>query len=467
MATQKLRGKDLDSIGFVTSKSKSMALAAVQKHYKHHSKGEKLSLLKDVLLNADKYTDHEVFQKLSEEFLLLPEEEIKAEIELRNENVEYQMYGKQYISDSAKSQMDNAMRLPISVKGALMPDAHHGYGLPIGGVLASKNSVIPYGVGVDIGCRMSLTLYDVRPNYLDRYEYQLSEGLKANTRFGTGEGFDEYQEDDLFDRQEFREIPFLAPLLNKARKQIGSSGSGNHFVEYGKVVLESGNNLGVEAGEYVGVLAHSGSRGLGANIARHYTEIAQQQCLLPQEVKHLAWLDLNTDVGSEYWLAMNLAGDYAKACHDHIHRRLAKVLGAKPILKVENHHNFAWKEMIDGAELIVHRKGATPAHTGELGIIPGSMATPGYIVSGKGNEHSLFSASHGAGRELSRTKARNSLTRSELDKLLKKERIKLIGGGIDEAPMAYKNIDDVLNAQKNLVNVEGKFYPRIVRMDKC
>ncbi len=190
-------------------------------------------------------------------------------------------------------------------------------------------------------------------------------------------------------------------------------------------------------------------------------------CRLPRGAQHLAWLDMNTAEGQEYWLSMNLAGDYAKACHDVIHKKLAKAIGLKPLLKVENHHNFAWKEMQpDGEELIVHRKGATPAKLGELGIIPGSMATSGYIVSGLGNAGSLNSASHGAGRKFSRSKAKASYTGSELRKELKKAKVTLIGGGLDEAPFAYKDIEQVMANQTDLVKVEGKFTPRIVRMCK-
>ena len=183
-------------------------------------------------------------------------------------------------------------------------------------------------------------------------------------------------------------------------------------------------------------------------------------------MQHLAWLDLNTHDGQEYWLAMNLAGDYAKACHDNIHDRIAKELGAKPIVKIENHHNFAWKETVNGKECIVHRKGATPAKINELGIIPGSMTAPGFIVRGLGNTESLQSASHGAGRKHSRKKCKEKFTKSDVKHQLKMNNVTLIGGGIDEAPMAYKNIKKVMANQQELVAVLGTFTPKIVRMDK-
>ena len=232
-------------------------------------------------------------------------------------------------------------------------------------------------------------------------------------------------------------------------------------------ITEKDNGFNVPLGKYVGVLSHSGSRGFGAHIAKHYTAIAMEQCYLPKAAKHLAWLSLDSEAGMEYWLAMNLAGDYASACHAHIHKRLSTALGEQPIATIENHHNFAWKEQLaDGTEVIVHRKGATPAGKGVLGIIPGSMTAPAFIVRGKGNEQAINSAAHGAGRKMSRTKAKNSTTRSALQKHLRQHSVTLIGGGLDEAPFAYKDIHEVMSYQQNLVEVLGTFLPKIVRMDK-
>ena len=162
---------------------------------------------------------------------------------------------------------------------------------------------------------------------------------------------------------------------------------------------------------------------------------------------------------------MNLAGDYASANHHHIHERLAKALGEKPLFMVENHHNFAWKEkLIDGTEVIVHRKGATPAGIGALGIIPGSMTAPGFGVKGKGKAEALNSASHGAGRAMSRSAAKNSITHKMVKQELEKAGVDLIGGGVDEAPGAYKDIRKVMHYQDELVDVLGEFTPKIVRM---
>ncbi len=162
---------------------------------------------------------------------------------------------------------------------------------------------------------------------------------------------------------------------------------------------------------------------------------------------------------------MNLAGDYASACHHTIHAKIAKAIGEKPIAVVENHHNFAWNEMYEGKEVIVHRKGATPAGKNVLGIIPGSMTAPGFIVKGKGEMASLNSASHGAGRKMSRSKALVNITHEALQKELKEHGVKLIGGGLADAPFAYKDINEVMQSQTNLIDILGKFYPAIVQMD--
>jgi tRNA-splicing ligase RtcB len=185
---------------------------------------------------------------------------------------------------------------------------------------------------------------------------------------------------------------------------------------------------------------------------------------LPKELKHLAWLSLDEEAGQEYWNAMNLMGQYAAANHALIHKHIARKLGAAVILDVENHHNFAWKEIHGGREVIVHRKGATPAGEGVLGIIPGSMASPGFLVRGKGNVESLESASHGAGRVMSRTKALQSFTWSAVRKLLAQNQVELLSAGLDEVPGVYKDIHEVMAAQQDLVDVLGRFDPRLVKM---
>jgi tRNA-splicing ligase RtcB len=361
--------------------------------------------------------------------------------------------------------MYNAAKLPVAVAGALMPDAHHGYGLPIGGVLATENAVIPYGVGVDIGCRMCLSIFDIDVKDLNQREAFFVRELAEATLFGSGAQFQQPANHEVMEHKAFYELPLLKQLHGRAWKQLGSSGSGNHFAEFGIIEIdETDNVLNVPAGKYVGFLSHSGSRGLGANIANHYTRLAINKRRLPQEAKHLAWFTLDEEEGIEYWNAMNLAGDYASACHHVIHAKIAKQLGRKPVTMVENHHNFAWKETYNDKEVIVHRKGATPAGKDVLGIIPGSMTAPGFIVKGKGEEASINSASHGAGRKMSRTQAMANITHNALKEELTRHNVKLLGGGLDEAPFAYKDIEVVMQSQKALVDVIGKFTPKIVKM---
>jgi tRNA-splicing ligase RtcB len=460
----KLKGKDLIKLGFPKNNSINIALGQINRYRKREKKERILEEAKEVLLYPEKFQGNAIWGKVAEG--LVKPVEVKLH-QLKNTRAPFTIYGENEIDEQAKYQLYDALKLPIAVAGALMPDAHMGYGLPIGGVLATENAVIPYGVGVDIGCRMCLTIYPMKASYLKGKQYQLENILSNHTKFGIYETHDKKHDHEIFERQEFKDIPLLKRLKVKAFKQLGTSGGGNHFVEFGKVTItDSNNEWNLNAGEYIGVLSHSGSRGLGANIAKHYTYLATKQCPLPKNVQHLAWLDLNTHDGQEYWLAMNLAGDYAKACHDDIHYRIGKLLGSKAVVKIENHHNFAWKETVNGKESIVHRKGATPASSGELGIIPGSMTAPGFIVRGLGNDESLNSASHGAGRLHSRRKCKEKFTKSDVKQQLKIHDVTLIGGGVDEAPMAYKDIKKVMNNQQELVEVLGTFTPKIVRMDK-
>ncbi|VAW35067.1 RNA-2',3'-PO4:RNA-5'-OH ligase, partial [hydrothermal vent metagenome] len=255
-----------------------------------------------------------------------------------------------------------------------------------------------------------------------------------------------------------------ARLRDKAWTQLGTSGSGNHFVEFGVLAILN-DDLGLPQGEYLALLSHSGSRGAGATVADFYSKLAMKQHPeLPKELRHLAWLDLDSDAGREYWAAMQLMGNYAAANHACIHRHVTKALGAKVLLDVENHHNFAWKEVHDGQTVIVHRKGATPAGEGVFGIIPGSMGTPGFVVRGKGNDASLNSAAHGAGRRMSRRQANKSFTWSAVNKYLREQGVTLLSAGLDEVPMVYKDIHEVMAAQADLVTSMARFEPKLVKM---
>jgi len=461
----KITAKELRAIGYPESPVIPMAMNVMEKHFKHHTKEAAFEILKAVLQSPKDYANDKVLQPIAEK--LLPKEKAGgAEISLNKDGVHFNIFGAEYIEQGALHQMYSATKLPVAVAGALMPDAHHGYGLPIGGVLATENAVIPYGVGVDIGCRMCLSVFDIDPKDLTQREAFFTRELGEATLFGSGAQFQKAEDHEVMDNKLFFEMPLLKGLHTRAWKQLGSSGSGNHFVEFGIIEIpETDSVFNIPSGTYLGLLSHSGSRALGANIANYYTKLAISKRRLPQEAKHLAWLMLDEAEGMEYWLAMNLAGDYASACHHVIHDKIARQLGRKPVTMVENHHNFAWKEMHDNKEVIVHRKGATPAGKDVLGVIPGSMTAPGFIVKGKGEEASINSASHGAGRKMSRTQAMASITHNALKEELAKHNVKLLGGGLDEAPFAYKDIEVVMESQKALVDIVGQFTPKIVKMD--
>ncbi len=452
-------------MGFPNNPALGLTLEIVKKHYKRSKFDEIEPILLDLLKNPTNYHEHEHFAKIAER-LAPKEEEPKNIVQFLAEPLPFEIFGEEHIAKEAIEQMKMAMRLPIAVKGALMPDAHAGYGLPIGGVFATQNAVIPYGVGVDIGCRMCLSVLPIKAADFLRYERNFTDAIRKHTKFGTGENWATAQEHEIIESDLFNQLPLLKNLRMKAAKQLGTSGSGNHFVEFGTVnIPQDDSESGLKAGQYVALLSHSGSRGLGATIAQHYTKVAMQKLMLKDGNQALAWLNLDDEDGSEYWAAMNLAGDYASACHEVIHKRILKEIEVKNFVRIENHHNFAWKEIIDNQELIVHRKGATPAKVGEMGIIPGSMTDSGFIVRGNGNLAALNSAAHGAGRKLSRSRAKQSITMKTMKDALKKHNVTLIGGALDEAPMAYKNIHEVMLSQKKMVTVLGEFFPRIVRMD--
>jgi tRNA-splicing ligase RtcB len=375
----------------------------------------------------------------------------------------------------AVQQMANACALPVAVAGALMPDAHVGYGLPIGGVLATEGCVIPYAVGVDIACRMRLTVFDRRASVMPGQKDRLANILEDETRFGMGASFKQPRQHAVMD-EDWSCSPITRRYKDKAWSQLGTSGSGNHFAEFGSFTVIAADSralklsgFDIPTGDYMALLTHSGSRGTGALVCQHYSRIAESRRYdLPKEMRHLAWLTFEEEAGQEYWAAMNLMGRYAAANHAVIHKHIAKKVGASVILDIENHHNFAWTEthFVDGQpkEVTVHRKGATPAGPGVLGVIPGSMTAPGYVVRGKGVDASLHSASHGAGRLMSRSQAKNSFTWSGVKKQLAAAGVELLSAGIDEVPGVYKDIETVMAAQTDLVETLGKFQPRIVKM---
>lgn len=421
------------------------------------------SFLQQILAAPESFVGDETFGPFAQAVIAHRDAPVSEPSDLPT--TEYATWGADQIDRTTRLQMDQACQLPIARAAALMPDAHVGYGLPIGGVLACENTVIPYAVGVDIACRMKMSVLDLQAETISSRAGRYQNALEAETRFGVGVAHQRPQSHRVLD-EDWSITRITREHKDRAWKQLGTSGSGNHFVEFGLLTLDQRQpQLDLEPGQYVALLSHSGSRGVGAAVCTTYSAMAQAQ--LPRQwaaFGRLAWLDLASDAGAQYWAAMQLMGRYAAANHEVIHRLISRHLGAQVVATVENHHNFAWKEIHRGREVIVHRKGATPAGQGELGIIPGSMATPAYVVRGKGNEASLKSAAHGAGRRMSRRQANDRYRIQAVQGDLKAQGVTILSAGSDEVPAAYKDIDQVMRDQRDLVEVIGRFDPRIVKM---
>lgn len=453
-----MNSRQLKKLGVPDDCVKS-AIAGIQSATKSGNlKGKQIKeAVQSVVDNPNNHIDDEHFGQLAKDV-------IEDRTFVRPDPIDYRTWGSE-IDDATHGQMKQACGVPDAVGAALMPDAHVGYGLPIGGVLALENAVIPYAVGVDIACRMKLSVLDMPSSTLDDKFNLYKESLEGGTRFGIGSVHEKPQDHPVMD-QDWSITRITRERKDRAWSQLGTSGSGNHFVEFGVLSLpENDDELGLEAGEYVALLSHSGSRGAGAAVCSTYSGIARSR--LPkkyEDLAYLSWLSLDSEEGQEYWAAMNLMGDYAAANHDVIHKLVSKLLGAKIIAGVENHHNFAWKEVHGDRELIVHRKGATPAGEGVLGVIPGSMADPAFVVRGKGKPESLNSASHGAGRRMSRKKAKEKYNWKAVKNDLEKKGVKVLSAGADEVPGVYKNIEEVMREQADLVEPVARFDPKIVKM---
>ena len=460
-------GHDLLRLGYPSGKAIGIALkAAADAAAQGDSEADILAALRAVLAEPEAFSDDARYKGLAKELLRLRQQPQAYRLDTY---APYHVWGRENIEHAALQQMERAVRLPIAVRGALMPDAHQGYGLPIGGVLATHNAVIPYAVGVDIACRMRLTIFEAPPHLLEQRKERFRKALEENTCFGAGNAWSVRRQHAVMDDPLWREHPVARRLKDIAWEQLGTSGSGNHFVEFGTLSVSTpfetpeGN---VPAGKYLALLSHSGSRRFGYEVAHHYTQIAMRSHSgLPKDFQHLAWLDLEWSAGAEYWEAMQLAGRYASANHEIIHAQLTQAIRLPVLGVVENHHNFAWREEIDGQALIVHRKGATPAGEGVLGVIPGSMGDQGYVVRGRGVSAALNSAAHGAGRRMSRAEAFKRFDWNIIKRKLREKGIEVLSAGLDEVPNCYKDIDEVMAAQADLVETLAAFQPKLVKMD--
>ena len=463
-------GNTILNLGFRPGKIVGLALQAAElAQAQGASEQDVLNALAEVLHAPDDHADDPIYGRVAQAQIALERHREQSTSYDLGTAAPYRVWGADSIEQGALDQMKRAVRLPVAVRGALMPDAHQGYGLPIGGVLATEKSVIPYAVGVDIACRMRMTVFNASPIVLDQKRERFRTVLEEQTCFGAGQEWDNPREHEVLDDPLWNEHPVARRFRDIARRQLGTSGSGNHFVEFGalKVHSEIESPLGkIPPGSYLAALSHSGSRRFGLEMAEHYTKVAMSlRAGLPKDFQHLAWLYLDEEAGQEYWLAMTLAGSYASANHAVIHRQIVDALRMPVLGGIENHHNFAWEEQVDGQDVIVHRKGATPAGENALGVIPGSMSAPGFVVRGLGNPESLASAAHGAGRRMSRAEAFRRFDWDAMQARLKSQGIELLSAGLDEAPDAYKDIRQVMADQADLVVALAEFQPRIVKMD--
>ncbi len=268
-----------------------------------------LARLDAVRQNPGPFLADEQMAELARECIRISQPETQSDTALRDAPLEYPIWGRENIDAGSIEQMNNAMRLPVSVAGALMPDAHIGYGLPIGGVLATENSVIPYAVGVDIACRMRLSLYEVSPHLLGQKKGMFEDALQDQTAFGMGAQWKGSQRADhqVLDDPAWNATRLLASLKDNAVRQLGTSGTGNHFVEWGSFHLYEPLH-GLPPGEYLALLSHSGSRSVGFKIADRYSKLAMEKHPdLDKSIRHLAWLSLELGGGTGI-LALDGAG---------------------------------------------------------------------------------------------------------------------------------------------------------------
>jgi len=362
----------------------------------------------------------------------------------------------QDIEGGAMAQARNLANLSFAFKWvAIMPDSHEGYGMPIGGVLATDQVIIPNAVGVDIGCGMravKTTLADIDTDTMKAIMGKVREviplGFEHNKEAQPWAGFDQAPDIAVIQRE-----------LPSARKQLGTLGGGNHFIE-----IQRGSD------GHIWLMIHSGSRNFGLKAAGDFHKTAMALCKkwrsdIPD--KDLSFLPIDTKEGGDYYKAMNYCLDFAKANRGLMMERytdvVREVTGAGVLDELDIHHNYAAFEHHYGKNVLVHRKGATKAKSGQRGIIPGSMGTASYIVTGLGNPESFESCSHGAGRRMGRGQATRTLNLAE-------EQAKMgdiIHGlrsvkELDEAPGAYKDIDDVMAQQSDLVQIDVRLTPLAV-----
>jgi len=370
----------------------------------------------------------------------------------------------EYVEDGAREQANNLAKLPFTFRHlALMPDVHQGYGMPIGGVMATKGYIVPNAVGVDIGCGMracKTNMQYINPDYLKKVMQKIREEIPVGFKHNKESNYDKMP---TRENSEAIKLYMVNSEYQSASQQIGTLGGGNHFIEFQR-----------DKDGFVWIMVHSGSRNLGYKVARYYNDIAKELNKLWKTAVppswDLAFLPCNSEEGKDYLNEMNYCIEFAKTnralminkIKDIIDTELGETEWGEDI---DVAHNYVRLENHFGQNVWVHRKGATSARLGEIGIIPGSQGTKSYIVEGLGNKESFESCSHGAGRMMSRSKAKEKLDLEEQKNILDSQGI--IHGirnitDLDEAPGAYKNIETVMGNQKDLVKIIEELTPMAV-----
>ena len=356
----------------------------------------------------------------------------------------------------AVSQMKAVMNYEKSPRYvALMADHHIGYSVPVGGVLAYENSINVNGVGFDIACGNKAVRLDCDAEAVKANIYRTMNEIQKHISFGVGRKNNDRVDHDLFSEPIWNEISLLRHLKDKAAAQLGTVGSGNHYVD---IFTDELNRI------WIGV--HFGSRGLGHSICTHFIKAAGGKDGVHAEP---VVLDENSDLGSQYLKCMELAGRYAYAGRDWVCEMVSKILRGEILEEIHNHHNFAWKERHFDKDLWVVRKGATPAFAGQKGFVGGSMGDISVILEGaesKQSISSLYSTVHGAGRLLGRTQAKGKrdrktgkqltegmVKREEHNAWIKRVGVEVRGSDLDESPYAYKRIEEVLKAHKETIKI--------------
>jgi tRNA-splicing ligase RtcB (3'-phosphate/5'-hydroxy nucleic acid ligase) len=368
-------------------------------------------------------------------------------------------------------------------RAALMADGHVGYVMPIGGVAAYRAQVSVVGVGFDIACGNAAIRTDLTrsgsPDLINRLP-EIADAIQDDISFGIGRknrSDDAPVDHPLFESPAWEALPNHArnELRSKARKQLGTVGSGNHYVD-----------VFVDESDAIWVGVHFGSRGLGHTIASGFLAMSQGEKWGTRVPEREALLALDKPVGQDYWELMTLAGEYAYAGREWVARKVVSLLGGRELDLVHNHHNFAWREEHDGEEMVVVRKGATPAFPGQTGFVGGSMGDDAVIVRGVHAENdklvelqrkALFSTVHGAGRVMSRSAAAGKINRRTgkvikpgvvsprmMEDWVRQKGVILRGGGLDESPHVYRRLPEVLAAQKGTIEILHTLRPLIVVM---